>query len=411
MTRSTRKRAPDYRAPSTHGPAAAVVLERMNVTSVPTPASTSKSTSPSASPSTSATTSMPAPLRVDAPVRADAADAPVRADAAVAASVADTFDVCHGALVWRALLVVNAGLVLAVFATSPGVLEALAVAGPVGLVGLIGTATWLAGVCAARTTLASTAPVPRRVALLAWGAAVGLVCAWVLAWATFVPLQPLKAVVGALAGAGFAAGLAAWIEQRARVLRPAHADARLAELQARIRPHFLFNTLNTATALVRVDPAGAEAMLEDLSDLFRAALAEARTAALGAELAVARQYLAIEQRRFGERMRIDFDLDPAADHAVVPSLLLQPLVENAVHHGVESLREGAWIRVRTRVVRGAATVEIENNVGGTTRAGSGMALANVRERLRLLHDLDGRFDARREGDRFVVRLGVPLERS
>ncbi len=110
-------------------------------------------------------------------------------------------------------------------------------------------------------------------------------------------------------------------------------------------------------------------------------------------------------------MRIDFDLDPAADRAVVPSLLLQPLVENAVHHGVESLREGAWICVRTRVARGAATVEIENNVGVATRAGSGMALANVRERLRLLHDLDGRFDARREGERFVVRLGIPLERT
>ena len=403
--RSMRQRGILSSTPSMIGLDAAVVFERMNVTSVPT--STTTSTPTSNVPSM--TSSMPPP--VTTPWAGATPSSTSQPSDLEPPAAADTFDVCHGALVWRALLIVNAGLVLAVFATSANAFDALAVAGPVGLVGLVGTAGWLAGVCAARASLSAMAPLLRRCALLTWGAVVGLVCAWVLAWATFVALQPLKALVGALVGAVFAAGLGAWIEQRARVLRPAHADARLAELQARIRPHFLFNTLNTATALVRVDPAGAEAMLEDLSDLFRAALAEARTATLGAELAVARQYLAIEQRRFGERMRIDFDLDPAADRAVVPSLLLQPLVENAVHHGVESLREGAWISVRTHASRGAATVEIENNVGGATRAGSGMALANVRERLRLLHDLDGRFDARREGDRFVVRLGIPLERS
>ncbi len=336
-------------------------------------------------------------------VRPDEAGAVVRG--------ADAFDVCHGALAWRALLVVNASLLLAVFATHAGVLDALAVAGPIGLAGLVGTTAWLGGVCAARAALGAMTPTARRFALVGWGAVLGAVCAWGWGWATFEDLRPAKVLLAALIGAGFAACLGAWIEQRTRGLRPAHADARLAELQARIRPHFLFNTLNTATALVRVDPAGAEAMLEDLSDLFRAALAEARATTLGEEIAVARQYLAIEQRRFGDRMRIEFDLDVAADRAVVPSLLLQPLVENAVHHGVESLRDGAWIRVRTRAVRDSVTVEIENNVGGATRAGSGMALVNVRERLRLLHDLDGRFDARRDGDRFIVRLRVPIPRT
>jgi two-component system sensor histidine kinase AlgZ len=327
-----------------------------------------------------------------------------------ASPVDDVFDVCHGALAWRALLIVNAGLVLGVFAAHDRTLDALAVAGPVAIAGLAGTATWLGGVCAARGALAAMAPVGRRLLLPAWGALLGVACAWGLAWVAFAELRASRAVVAALIGAGFAACLAAWIEQRTRKMRPAHDDARLAELQARIRPHFLFNTLNTATALVRVDPAGAEAMLEDLSDLFRAALAEARSATLGEELAVAKQYLAIEQRRFGDRMRVEFDLDPAADGAVLPSLLLQPLVENAVHHGIESLRAGGWIRVRTRAGRDAVTIEIENNVGGPTRPGSGMALANVRERLRLMHDLDGRFDARREDDRFVVRLGAPLKR-
>ncbi len=318
------------------------------------------------------------------------------------------FDVCHGALVWRALLLVNLTLALAIFATSTDLVDALATAGPVIMMGLAATALWLAGVCAMRARLDTMGPAMRRLVLLAWGAATAYGAWFLLGWMSFSDPQPLKALVALLVGIGFALVLSTWIEQRGQVLRPAHADARLAELQARIRPHFLFNTLNTATALVRVDPVGAETLLEDLSDLFRAALNDARTATLGDELAVARQYLAIEQRRFAERLNLSFDLDPAADAATVPSLVLQPLVENAVHHGVESMGQGAWIRVRSKVTRDTAMIEIENNVGHATRTGSGMALANVRERLRLLHDLDGRLEARREADRFIVRMTVPL---
>ncbi len=324
---------------------------------------------------------------------------------------ASMFDVCHGALAWRALVMVNGALALGVIAGSTTWATALAQVGPLMLVGLAGTAAWLGGVCAARQALPQMAPWARRFTLMLWGAVVGIVALHLITWMTFGDTSTMRISSAAMVGAALAAALSIWIEQRTLVLRPAHADARLAELQARIRPHFLFNTLNTATALVRVDPPAAEGMLEDLSDLFRAALNDAKTATLGAELAVAKQYLAIEQRRFGDRLDVTWDLDPNADNAPVPSLVLQPLIENAVHHGVESLGANAWIRVRTRVERDAVLIEIENNVGAATPTGSGMALANVRERLRLMHDLDSSFDARRSADRFLVRIGVPMRAS
>ncbi len=330
-----------------------------------------------------------------------------------AADVTSMFDVCHGALVWRALVMVNTALALGVLAGSTTWMGALAQSGSVMLSGLAGTSLWLAGVCAVKQALAVMHPWMRRAALMTWGAAVGLGSAHLALWMTFGESSSIRSLTSALVGAGLSAALSIWIEQRTHAQRPANANARLAELQARIRPHFLFNTLNTATALVRVDPPAAEAMLEDLSDLFRAALDDAKTATLGDEVSVAKQYLAIEQRRFGERVNITWDLDASAAKAPVPSLVLQPLVENAVHHGVESMGANAWIRISTRASRDAAHIEIENNVGTNPRArsGTGMALANVRERLRLLHDLDCRFDARREGDRFIVRIGVPLKAS
>ena len=140
----------------------------------------------------------------------------------------------------------------------------------------------------------------------------------------------------ALAGAGLAAAMFQWLQLRAQALVPADTTARLAELQSRIRPHFLFNTLNTALALVRHDPARAEAVLEDLAELFRVAITEnAESVTLAEEVELAQRYLAIEQIRFGSRLQVSWELDPDAGAARVPPLLLQPLVENAVRHGVE----------------------------------------------------------------------------
>jgi two-component system sensor histidine kinase AlgZ len=213
----------------------------------------------------------------------------------------------------------------------------------------------------------------------------------------------------------FAGLIMAGLVLRARGRTPAATTARLEELQARIRPHFLFNTLNTAIALVREEPAKAEAMLEDLAELFRRALADPEQAVtLADEIALAERYLAIEQVRFGERLAIRWDLDPAASAARLPALLLQPLVENAVKHGVEPSPEGAQLRIRTERRGALAVIEVTNSLPPLRWAeqplprGHGIALANVRDRLRLLHDVQAQFSAGLEQKNYRVRIVVPL---
>jgi two-component system sensor histidine kinase AlgZ len=225
-----------------------------------------------------------------------------------------------------------------------------------------------------------------------------------------VPAQPGAALGSALAGAALALGLWRWLALRAAAAQPVEASARLAELQSRIRPHFLFNALNTALALVQVDPRQAESVLEDLAELFRVALAETGSAVtLDEEIALAQRYLAIEQLRFGDRLQVVWDLDAAAAGAALPPLVLQPLVENAVRHGIEPALDGGCIVVRTRAVRGMAEVVVSNTLPEEPgRPGSGIALANVAERLRLLHDVAGSLDTGIEGSRFRACIKVPL---
>ncbi len=197
---------------------------------------------------------------------------------------------------------------------------------------------------------------------------------------------------------------------RADKLAPAQSAARLAELQSRIRPHFLFNTLNTALSLVRADPVRAERVLEDLAELFRHALDDVReTVTLAEEIDLAQRYLAIEQTRFGTRLRLSWQLDPAATAARLPPLLLQPLVENAVRHGVEPNADGGTVRIHTEVRMGMAWLTVTNSTGAAASTpGHGMALQNVRERLHLMHDVAARFEVRSQPQQFRVRLGVPL---
>ncbi len=190
---------------------------------------------------------------------------------------------------------------------------------------------------------------------------------------------------------------------------PADTAARLVDLQARIAPHFLFNTLNTAIALVRQDPARAEAVLEDLADLFRQALSDpSQVVSLSDEVALARRYLRIEQARFGPRLRVQWTLDPLADGARVPPLLLQPLVENAVQHGVQPSTQGAQVQVCTQRRGDSAVITVRNTVpNGPGPAGSGLALPNVHERLRLLHGVRCGFRAGMSAGVFEVQMEVP----
>jgi len=276
------------------------------------------------------------------------------------------------------------------------------------------TLGWLIAACSA-TPLLAKLPKPARVALVA--AAAGFA-----AWAACLPLHALQLVAGEPAGAaGVVAVVCAgalmgavvyhWLELRVRATLPAATEARLVELQARVRPHFLFNTLNTAIALVRVDPARAETVMEDLSDLFRAALgAMEGDSTLGEEIRLARMYLDIEGMRFGRRLAVEWDVDEAVNPARVPPLLLQPLVENAVRHGVEPNDGPGRVQVRARVRNGRAWVQVVNTVGAPAAPGHGIGLASARERLRLMHDIHAEFQSGPiEGGRFRVRLAVPLE--
>jgi two-component system sensor histidine kinase AlgZ len=172
----------------------------------------------------------------------------------------------------------------------------------------------------------------------------------------------------------------------------------------------LFNTLNSAIALVRAEPAKAETLLEDLSDLFRHALMDqGESVTLADEIALARRYLAIEKVRFGERLQIEWSLDAAANGARLPPLLLQPLVENAVRHGVEPSASGAQLRISTQRRGKAVVIKVSNTLpAGPGPAGAGEALRNVRERLALLHDLQGQFRSGQKDGVFQVRMEVPL---
>lgn len=331
------------------------------------------------------------------------------------AQAAAAFDVCHPALALRALLLVQAALAIAALAGADSLAEWGSRQAVLAFGGVAGTLLWLVTVCGLRPMLAKAAA-PLRVALvLLLGAGCALLAWAPLWWVQLVDAANVWRVFAvALSGTAFAALLWAWLDLRSRIWHPAHASARLAELQSRIRPHFLFNALNTALALVRVDPARAETVLEDLAQLFRVALAETGAAvSVQDEVDLARRYLAIEEVRFGARMRVDWDIDPRVFGARIPPLVLQPLVENAVRHGIETAPRGGRVVVRGQVQRGQVVLQVSNTIGDEPGVpGHGMALHNVRERLRLLHDVGAQCDVWREptpaGDLFHARIVLPL---
>ncbi len=324
------------------------------------------------------------------------------------------FDVCHVGVVLRALLFVHGVMAIGMIFSASAFAIWLGLVAAGSSVALPSVLMWLIALCALKRPLAA-APVAAQ-----WLAALGLgaSAAWAAAHliAALLPdatASGLGALVGfgpPLAGAAMAAAIFLWLRLRAKATLPAETTARLAELQSRIRPHFLFNTLNTALTLVRLDPARAEGVLEDLAELFRVAIGDSvESVSLSEEVELAQRYLDIEQARFGSRLHVSWELDPEAGSARVPPLILQPLVENAVRHGVEPAAEGGVIRIRTKVKLGRAVLSIANSVPPVpSRPGNGMALKNVRERLRLMHDVAAQFDTRLEADVFRVQIVVPL---
>lgn len=320
------------------------------------------------------------------------------------------FDVCHVGLVMRAVLGVQILLALGVALVARDGWQWLTLTANGTVVTMFAVLSWLLIVCAAKRLWPRLPEPAQWLVLMALGAVAAGLGFTLLNLTSDEPASLWRwGSVGA-AGASGAAMLLAWLKLREHSQRPADALAQLVELQSRIRPHFLFNTLNSAIALVQIDPARAEGVLEDLAELFRVALADSSASVtLAEEVELAKRYLAIEQIRFGKRLRVVWHLDPAAGHAKLPPLLLQPLVENAVRHGVEPNDEGGELEVTT-VKRGAEVeIRIINSVGAPARiAGHGLALRNVRQRLRLMHDVAARFDIESTATRFALRILLPL---
>jgi len=195
----------------------------------------------------------------------------------------------------------------------------------------------------------------------------------------------------------------------------AQARAEISALTARIRPHFLFNSMNTIAGLVREDADLAEQVIEDLADLFRAALAAGeKSHALERELELCRRYLAIEALRLGERLSVEWKIDALPAGLQVPPLLLQPLVENAVYHGIQPLPAGGCVRISAFIEGATLIMQVENprpDPARTRPGGHGLAQENVRQRLAFVFAGRARLEVVERPGYYGVRVQIPLPAS
>lgn len=207
-----------------------------------------------------------------------------------------------------------------------------------------------------------------------------------------------------------AAILLAYFKLRTLTLSTAVHDARMQALQARIRPHFLFNSINAVLSIVRADPKRAETALEDMADLFRMAMAENQEMVpLQREIALSRQYMALEKLRLGERLMESWHIDEVVNDALVPPLMLQPLLENAVYHGLEPLAEGGLIEVKLQRIGNELHLDVRNPCKGHSgrHNGNKMALENIRERLALKFDVEAKYTVESGNDFYHVHIQLP----
>ncbi len=319
-------------------------------------------------------------------------------------------------------LLLLAGLVVLVMLLAPGSTLGL---DSIGVATLF--AAWLALVCG--VCLCKLRPALERLPAVAAYSIVWLLIVLAVLLASVVvwwldqrlqtglaPDEGLRFVIGntaiaALVGAAllrYFYVLAQW-QERLQAASRAQVEA----LQARIRPHFLFNSMNTVAALVRVDPDAAEKTVENLSELFRAALgADKRPWTLGEELDLIDRYLAIEQLRLDDRLRIERDLAQAPRNLPLPRLLLQPLVENAIHHGIQASRAGGVVGLSTRRAQDTLHITVRNSRSEdapSSHSGHGHALDNVRHRLAWHYGERARIETGLEGAMYRVTVHIPLQ--
>lgn len=325
-------------------------------------------------------------------------------------------DCCNIGTVFRTLIAVNAAFLAGILLRTGG--------WRTGLRSFVESSTLielacllsLIALCALRPYLLRLAPWMQRLACVLVPACVTwllirTLSANLLFAESFANLKPGE---GALVAALFGAALQHYMELRTKAFSPVLAEARFQALQARIRPHFLFNSLNAVLSLIRSEPKRAENMLEDLAELFRVLMRDARDmTTLEKELRLCRQYLSIESVRLGERLQVQWNTsgidEEAMRRAKIPSLLLQPLLENAVHYGVEPASAPALIQVT--IARQLDRIEIEiinpRHAHAAPSDGNHMALTNIRQRLTLLYDVEAQLTAVAAPSAFAVRLHFP----
>lgn len=243
---------------------------------------------------------------------------------------------------------------------------------------------------------------------------VGLLSSWILEgaidWGTLAGQLVIAGIITALALRYF------YVQQQLRAQEQSELESRIQALQSRIRPHFLFNSMNIIASLIATDPDTAETVVEDLSELFRASLNDAgNQVPLAEELDLCERYVRIEALRLGDRLNLDWQVEPPEPSVKIPLLTLQPLLENAIYHGIQPLPEGGTISVRLWFDADRVNVEIDNPLPPDTQRsqsqGNKMALNNIRSRLAVLYG--GRADlTTREADgRYVTALRYPLSRD
>lgn len=204
--------------------------------------------------------------------------------------------------------------------------------------------------------------------------------------------------------------LSAYFSLRERAFSPALAEARLQALQARIRPHFLFNSINAVLSLIRRDPRRAEAALEDMAELFRSVMTDNRDlVTLDDEISLTRRYLELEHLRLGDRLVVEWQVDPQCGPVLMPPMLLQPLVENAVYHGVEPGSEAGRIEISVRRAGDRMQLELFNPYWPEHqhRQGNRMALVNISERLALHFDVEASLETSIVDKRFRIFICIP----
>ncbi|HEX9985101.1 MAG TPA: histidine kinase [Thermoanaerobaculia bacterium] len=236
-----------------------------------------------------------------------------------------------------------------------------------------------------------------------------------------IPQELWKAFVTRMFGNTFAAGCCAALlllndyrgaAREREQLNAKLTEANLAQLKAQLRPHFLFNTLNTIATLVHTDPKTADEMITSLSELLRASfeLGDRQEITLGEELGFVRSYLAIQEARFRDRLRVEIDVDEAVLASSVPTFFLQPLVENAIQHSIAPRRHGGKVTIRARRERGTLRIDVHDDGSSfdASRVGAGVGLSNTLARLQALYGSAQHVDFRKDADGLTIEIHIPM---